>query len=61
MKIIKEGISPEEMTKKETCYNCKTKFEYQNSDIQDDFRDGSYVICPKCGKFISASRILPKF
>lgn len=61
MKIIKEGKSPEEKTKKETCYNCKTVFEYSNSDIQPDFRDGDYVVCPKCGKFISASRILPKF
>lgn len=61
MKVIKEGQLPETQPKKETCYNCKTKFEYVKSDVQSDWRDGDYVICPSCGKFISAKSFLPKF
>lgn len=52
MKIIKEGkIKPKET--KKTCYKCRTKFSFTIDDIKPDWRDGDYVICPKCGSFIS--------
>jgi len=53
MKILKKGIKPTK-TVKETCSKCNTLFEYEPSDIQMDFRDGNYVICPTCGGFISS-------
>ncbi len=52
MKII-ERNEPEEKETKKTCYKCKSKFSYVPSDIQYDFRDGDYVICPVCKAFIS--------
>lgn len=51
MKIVKMGKVPDEMERQKTCYNCKTVFSYIPSDTQTD-RDGKYVICPVCGKFI---------
>lgn len=60
MKIIKEGNLPEDKQKRETCYNCKTVFEYVKADVQSDFRDGDYIVCPKCGKFITAGKFIPK-
>lgn len=51
MKIIKDGsISKPE--KKRTCCNCKTKFSYTPNDVQQD-REGLFVICPTCQKFIA--------
>ena len=55
MKIIKEGKG-KQPTKKHKCKKCETKFEYDNSDIQQD-RDGTYVECPVCQKFIYADYI----
>lgn len=51
MKIIKEG-NIKEKERKKSCYKCKTKFVYDNSDVEHD-RDGYYVVCPKCGAFIA--------
>ena len=53
MKIIKEGEVKSKETKK-TCSKCKTKFSFTSDDINPDWRDGDYVICPKCGAFIAA-------
>ena len=61
MKIIKEGIKPQDKPKVKTCSNCKTKFEYTYADVQSDWRDGDYVKCPKCGAFITPESFLPKF
>jgi len=52
MKIIKK-VEPKEPEKKTMCCYCKTIFVYNNSDIKPD-RDGSYVVCPSCEKFIAA-------
>lgn len=38
--------------KYKTC-SCGTSFTYENKDIQLDPRDGNYVLCPSCGKFIN--------
>jgi hypothetical protein len=51
MKIIKEG-KPEK-PKKHTCKRCKTKFEYTKEDIILDWRDGDFVMCPKCNSAIN--------
>ena len=61
MKIIKQGIDPEKKEIKERCYNCKTVFTYNKTDVKPDFRDGDYVICPNCGKFIAAKSFLSNF
>lgn len=50
MKIIKKGNFKEKEYRKKC--DCKTEFSYTNSDVQSDFRDGDYVICPVCGKFL---------
>jgi len=54
MKIIKIGILPPE-TKQETCFHCKTVFEYEPNDVRFYDRDGSdkYVGCPLCKRSIS--------
>lgn len=53
MKIIKKG-KVEEKVWTRTCSNCKTEFEYTQSDVDSD-REGSYVVCPLegCGAFIA--------
>jgi len=58
MKIIKQGNNKQKEVKK-TCKKCKTVFTYTNEDIQPDWRDGNYVICPNqsCKTFISADNI----
>ncbi len=53
MKITKEGEIPKK-EKKGSCYNCQTKFNYDSKDIHQD-RDGLYVHCPKCSKFITVN------
>ena len=53
MKILKLGSTKEKTTKK-TCNDCKTKFEYTDSDVQYDNREGgTYLFCPHCNKFIT--------
>jgi len=58
MKIIQEGTDPNTVEKEETCHKCGTVFSYNNIDIQPDWREGDYVVCPKCGGFIAAKRII---
>jgi hypothetical protein len=53
MKIIKEGVKPETVERCKNCKNCGCRFTYAHKDIQRDWRDGDYVICPTCGKFIA--------
>lgn len=57
MEIVKEGQDPAKSSIEETCYNCETVFRYNQSDVQSD-RDGYYVVCPHCGKFITAKSFL---
>lgn len=53
MKVIKQGQKVEK-TRKVTCYGCKSKLEYTSNDVQSD-RDGKYIVCPVCGKFIETN------
>ena len=53
IKVIKLGNLPIEVQVTKSCSKCGTVFSYQKEDIQVD-REGSYVICPHCGSFISA-------
>ena len=51
MRIIKEGkLPPKE--KKMTCENCGCVFMYERSDVHSDQREGCWVVCPTCKKFI---------
>jgi len=50
MKILKRGNPPKDK-RREVCHNCGSELEYISSDIHID-RDGKYIICPVCGKFI---------
>ena len=54
MKIIKEG-KVETSEKKKTCYNCKTKFFFNDEEVNLDIRDGNYINCPMCGAFIAVN------
>lgn len=51
MKVIQIG-NQKIFTTKKTCGYCKSKLEYTPSDVKYD-RDGSYVVCPVCGKFLA--------
>ena len=51
MRIIKGGkLPPKE--KKMTCPECGCVFMYERSDIHSDQREGCWVVCPTCKKFI---------
>ena len=51
MRIIKKGkIPPKE--KRITCPKCGCVFMYEPCDIHSDQREGDYVVCPTCKKFI---------
>lgn len=52
MKVIKPGSIPSSDIK-HTCSYCSCEFLYSKEDIHIDQRDGNYVICPTCGKFIN--------
>lgn len=58
IQVIKQGKKLDPIQTKK-CSKCSTKFSFNNADIKPDFRDGSYVVCPTCGNFISA-QYLPK-
>lgn len=53
MKLIEKGKIPKNPEIKKTCYNCKTKFSYNSKDVNYDQREGNYVVCPVCKKYIS--------
>lgn len=52
MRIIKEGKLPLKERKME-CNNCGCLFMYEQKDIYSDQREGNYVVCPTCKKFIN--------
>lgn len=55
MRIIKEG----NIIKKELqiqCKQCGCEFAFEQEDIKIDNRDGNYVVCPYCGKFINTDK-----
>lgn len=51
MKILKHG-EVKEVTYTVTCHSCNSILEYNSNDIHSD-RDGNYIICPVCKKFIA--------
>lgn len=53
MKVVENKKLPQR-GKSKTCYNCKSKLRYINSDVHMD-RDGKYIICPVCTKLIAVS------
>lgn len=54
MRVIKKGkLPPKE--KRMTCLECGCVFMYDRSDIKTEQRDGDFVICPTCGKFITVN------
>ncbi len=52
MKIIKLGNVPDKIEIPKTCNSCRTEFTYNRTDVNSD-RDGAYVICPCCNKYIA--------
>lgn len=54
MKIITIGEIPKKRTVTEICHNCKTVFEYTESDVHKGAGQAamryadSYVVCPIC-------------
>jgi len=52
MRIIRIGNTEEKEIPK-TCGDCYTDFTYTLSDVKPDWRDGDYVVCPICGKFLA--------
>lgn len=57
MRIIRKGkIIPKEW--EQTCSKCNCLFAFTNSDIKTD-RDGSYLICPTCNKYLTPIKSNP--
>lgn len=52
MKIIKQGSVPQIVTKI-TCNYCKAVLEYDKADIVCDQRDGNYIKCPCCERYLN--------
>jgi transcription elongation factor Elf1 len=55
MEVISRGVNPDTVPKDMKCYHCNTVLRYVPSDVHHDQRDGSYVICPVCGKYLATS------
>ena len=56
MKILKKGVVPSHK-QKINCNNCKSELEFKQDDVRHD-RDGSYIVCPVCNKFLGLSKQL---
>lgn len=54
MRIIKK-IPPKNQVWVVKCQNCGTILQYDKSDITHDQREGSYIQCPECAKYINHS------
>lgn len=54
-RIISKGVIPNK-EKQITCYNCNTVFAFMPEEVKYDYRDGDYIICPVCTKFIDAKQ-----
>lgn len=52
MKIIKQGEAKKEEWRG-LCLYCHCEFIYDRNDIKIDQREGDYVVCPICGKYIN--------
>jgi hypothetical protein len=64
MKILKQGLIPEEVVYTTTCAHCGTMFEFLQKEgkLTDDQRDGSYVSieCPTCKRTCTANYMTPQ-
>ena len=64
IRIIKQGIVPEEVVYRTTCLGCDTEFEFLQKDgkFTDDQRDGAYVSipCPTCEKMCTTKFMTPQ-
>lgn len=53
MKIIRQGKRKVEIVFKVTCNECDSELEYEESDVQIDTSNITYIICPSCGERIN--------
>jgi hypothetical protein len=64
VRVIKQGIVPEEVVYRTVCLGCDTEFEFLQKDgkVIDDQREGTYVniSCPTCGKMCSTKYMTPQ-
>lgn len=56
MRVIEQKQNVEKEVKK-TCYKCKSKLAYKQSDVKID-RDGKYIECPSCFAYIGVGQYL---
>ena len=49
--IIKRGVKKHDVATYD-CKSCDSTIRFTRADIQSDQRDGDYVMCPVCEKFI---------
>lgn len=57
MEIIRPGNKPENVRYQQTCKTCGCVFAYTKSDVKPDQREGDYLVCPTCTKFISPTYV----
>jgi len=64
MKIIRQGLIPEEVVYRTECSKCDTEFEFTQKEgkYNSDQRDGDYISinCPTCGTQCTAQYMSPK-
>lgn len=57
MKVLRQGVRPEEKTHQVTCTNCKSELEFQQHEatIHSDQREGDWmeIKCPVCAAKIT--------
>lgn len=56
MRILSKGLDIEKEIKT-NCKSCGCEFVYTKDDVHHDQRDGYYVICPWCKRFIAHHRV----
>jgi DNA-directed RNA polymerase subunit RPC12/RpoP len=52
-RIIKRGTTAEDYRYLYVHAECGSEIEFTKADVKSDTRDGDYVECPVCGRFIS--------
>lgn len=56
-RVIKRGDAHVSKPVQVICPKCMSVVEFERSDIYSDQRDGDYVKCPVCCRFIAAKVI----
>ena len=54
MRIIVEGRKPIKEWQV-ICKDCGCVFVFDNSDVKSDQKEGDWVVCPTCKKFITVT------